>query len=399
MSLGTPFVVRAAVLAVMFVVAFVMMHDVGFTPEPGGRPLAEMRQIATASIDHGWRVPAVKWLMVQSLFTGGVGIYGFYALQPYLLELYGDPEAYQIAGLSAAIVAGAQILGGLAAPRIRGRFQKRTSALLITATLSSITMALVGVFEHFWAVIGLTVVWALLFAASIADPPGVHERADPLAPARDDPLVRLADVLHRRRLGAARARPRRRRLGLRVELPARAVISAFALPFIYLSRRQNATADVVTETGDGSRGAARAQTLRPRRPHPGDPPASPAANAGRGRAGRTPRPDRRPAPGTPSRGTTESSTEPRPPGASSAATPASTASSCPSTPRSSEPQGKWTVSASAAPSKGYGGCSAAATANSAFGSFARRDASRIPAALASSPMTSVSGCAAAAAST
>ena len=29
--------------------------------------------------------------MVEALFTGGVGIYAFYALQPYLLELYGDP--------------------------------------------------------------------------------------------------------------------------------------------------------------------------------------------------------------------------------------------------------------------------------------------------------------------
>ena len=71
-----------------------------------------MRKIASASIDYGWRVPAVKWLMVEALFTGGVGIYAFYALQPYLLELYGDPHAYQIAGLVAAIVAGAQILGG-----------------------------------------------------------------------------------------------------------------------------------------------------------------------------------------------------------------------------------------------------------------------------------------------
>ena len=103
----------------MFVVAFRLMHDVGFTPEKGGRPLAEMRKIASASIEYGWRVPAVKWLMVESLFTGGVGIYAFYALQPYLLELYGDPHAYQIAGLVAAIVAGAQILGGIAAPRIR----------------------------------------------------------------------------------------------------------------------------------------------------------------------------------------------------------------------------------------------------------------------------------------
>jgi hypothetical protein len=60
--------------------------------------------------------------MLSSLFSGGVGIYAFYALQPYLLELYGDPTAYSIAGLVAAIVAGAQILGGVAAPRIRRVF-------------------------------------------------------------------------------------------------------------------------------------------------------------------------------------------------------------------------------------------------------------------------------------
>ena len=91
-SLGVPFVLRGVVLVVMFAVAFRVMRDIGFTPEQGGRPLAEMRRIAAASIDYGWRVPAVKWLMVESLFTGGVGIYVFYALQPYLLELWGDPR-------------------------------------------------------------------------------------------------------------------------------------------------------------------------------------------------------------------------------------------------------------------------------------------------------------------
>ncbi|HEU5063843.1 MAG TPA: MFS transporter, partial [Solirubrobacterales bacterium] len=104
-SLGMPFVLRGAVLIVMFAIAFRVMHDVGFTPERGGQPLAEMRRIAANSIEYGWRRPAVKWLMVEALFTGGVGIYAFYALQPYLLELYGDPNAYQVAGLVAAIVA------------------------------------------------------------------------------------------------------------------------------------------------------------------------------------------------------------------------------------------------------------------------------------------------------
>src|SRR3954471_3324445 len=144
-TLGTPFIVRAGVLAVMFFVAFRLMHDVGFTPpEQRGRPLAEMRRIAGASIEHGWRVPAVKWLMVQAFFTGGVGIYGFYALQPYLLELYGDPHAYSIGGLSAAIGAGAQILGGLSAARIRRRFSRRTSALLLTAGASSLVLVAIG---------------------------------------------------------------------------------------------------------------------------------------------------------------------------------------------------------------------------------------------------------------
>jgi MFS family permease len=59
-SLGVPFVLRGAVLAVMFAVAFKLMRDIGFTPAGTGRPLAAMRQVASASIDHGWRVPAVK---------------------------------------------------------------------------------------------------------------------------------------------------------------------------------------------------------------------------------------------------------------------------------------------------------------------------------------------------
>ena len=103
--------------------------------------------------------------MLEALFTGGVGVYAFYALQPYLLELYGDPEAYQIAGLVAAIVAGAQILGGLVAPRIRQLFQRRTSALLATAALSALTLA-PRAGRAFSAVLGLIVVWGLLFAAT-----------------------------------------------------------------------------------------------------------------------------------------------------------------------------------------------------------------------------------------
>jgi MFS family permease len=248
-SLGVPFVLRGVVLAVMFVVAFRLMHDVGFTPEKGGRPLAEMRKIASASIDYGWHVPAVKWLMVESLFTGGVGIYAFYALQPYLLELYGDPNAYQIAGLVAAVVAGAQILGGMAAPRIRRLFGRRTSALIVTAGLSSVTLALMGIFDSFAAVIGLVVVWGLLFAATM---PIRQAYLNGLIPSRQRATILSFDSMMSSS-GGVWTQPALGRAadvwGYAPSYVLGAGISVLALPFLALSRRQNAPADTV-EVGD-----------------------------------------------------------------------------------------------------------------------------------------------------
>ena len=247
-SLGAPFVLRGVVLVVMFAVAFRMMHDVGFTPEQGGRPLTEMRKIAEASIEYGWRVPAVKWLMVEALFTGGVGIYGFYALQPYLLELYGDPEAYQVAGLVAAVVAGAQIVGGMAAPRIRRMFKRRTSALLVTATLSSASLAVMGAIESFAVVIAAVVVWGLLFAATM---PIRQAYLNGLIPSRQRATILSFDSMMTS-TGGVWTQPVLGRAadawGYAPSYLIAAGISTLALPFLALSRRQNATADTVEPT-------------------------------------------------------------------------------------------------------------------------------------------------------
>ena len=247
-SLGAPFVIRGAILLVMFAVAFRLMHDVGFTPEERGQPLTEMRKIASASIEYGWRVPAVKWLMIEALFTGGVGIYAFYALQPYLLELYGDPQAYEVAGLAAAIVAGAQILGGMAAPRIRAGFHRRTSALMLTAALSVITLALIGTVKSFWPVIGLTTVWGLLFAATM---PIRQTYINGMIPSRQRATILSFDSMMAS-TGGVWAQPVLGRVadssGYAASYLVSAGISAFALPFIALSRNQNAPADTLELT-------------------------------------------------------------------------------------------------------------------------------------------------------
>ena len=250
-SLGVPFVLRGLILIVMFLVAFRLMHDIGFTPERGGRPLAEMRKVAAASIDYGWRVPAVRWLMVEGMFLGGVGVYAFYALQPYLLELYGDPHAYQIAGLVAAIIAGAQILGGVAAPWIRGRFHRRTSALIATAGLGAATLALIGILQSFWAVVGLIVVWGLLFAATM---PIRQTYINGLIPSQQRATVLSFDSLMASS-GGVWAQPALGRAadvwGYAPSYVLGAGISALALPFLVLSRRQNAPADTVAQPAEG----------------------------------------------------------------------------------------------------------------------------------------------------
>jgi MFS family permease len=242
-NLGVPFVMRAVVLAVMFVLAFVLMKDVGFTPDPSIGFTRGVRRIAGASIEYGWRVPAVKWIMLASPFTAGVGFYAFYALQPYLLELWGNSKAYGIAGLVAAIVAGAQIVGGLAAPLIRRLFHRRTSALLLTAFASSLTLVLIGVFEQFWVAVALIVVWGLLFAATM---PIRQAYLNGLIPSRQRATILSFDSM----LGSSGGVVVQPVLGRSADVwgyPGSyllgGVISALALPFILLSRRQNAPAD------------------------------------------------------------------------------------------------------------------------------------------------------------
>jgi MFS family permease len=244
-SLAVPFVIRGVILVVMFGVAYGLMHDLGFTPEKGGGVVREVRDVASASIEYGWRVPAVKWLMLESLAAGGVGIYAFYAMQPYLLELWGDPHAYQIAGLVAAIVAGAQIAGGVAAPWIRRQFRRRTSALILMAVLNVLTLGLIGIADSFWPVLGLVVIWGLLFAAAM---PIRQTYLNGLIPSRQRATILSFDSLMSSS-GGVWTQPLLGRAadvwGYAPSYLMGAGISALAVPFLALSRRENAPADIL----------------------------------------------------------------------------------------------------------------------------------------------------------
>ena len=243
-NLGVPFILRAVVLAVMFAVAFALMRDIGFTPQRGAGLRSEVRTIVGASMEYGWRVPAVKWLMLAAPFIAGVQIYAFYALQPYLLKLYGDEKAYGIAGLVAAIAAGAQIVGGLIGPHIRALFRRRTSALLVITAASALTLAAIGFLQQFWTAVALIVVWGLLFAA------GMPIRAaylNGLIPSQQRATILSFDSM----MGSGGGVVIQPALGRAADVygygasyVAAAAVATLALPFIWLSRRENAAADI-----------------------------------------------------------------------------------------------------------------------------------------------------------
>ncbi len=245
-NLGMPYILRGLVLLVNFATAFFLMKDLGFTPKKAKQPLNEMKNIFSKSIDHGLKNPPVRWIMLAAPFTTGVSFYIFYALQPYLLEMYGDSKAYGIAGLVAAIVALTSIAGGILAPRIRKLFSRRTTAMFIGIFITGVLLIVVSQITNFWLALLLIFLWGLIFAAIY---PIRQAYLNGLIPTKQRATVLSFDSL----LGSSGGVVIQPSLGKVADIggyPASyAVASLFqfaALPFIYLARREKPRSDSTT---------------------------------------------------------------------------------------------------------------------------------------------------------
>jgi MFS family permease len=242
-NLGVPYLVRTAILIGMFLLALIMMHDLGFTPARGDRPVAEVKKIVYSSVEYGLKVPAVRAIMLAGMFTGGIDIYVYYALQPHLLNLWGDQTAYGIAGLAAAVIAGAQIVGGIVSPRVRKTFRRRTSALLVVGALGVAMLTLIGLINNFWAVVVLITLWELM---SYAGFPIREAYLNGMIPSQQRATILSFDSLMNS-AGGIVAQPALGKSadvwGYQVSFLLSAAGSALALPFIARARRLNMPAD------------------------------------------------------------------------------------------------------------------------------------------------------------
>ena len=252
-DLSIPYLVRSGLLAAVFVVAYVVMHDVGFTPRrvTAGELPGEVARNARAGVEFGWRQRSLRLLMLAGAAQSAFLMWGFYASQPYMLELL-DSDAVWVAGLVAAGVALATIVGNQVV-RFASRYCGRRTTLLLAAgaveTCAAITM---GLTDSFW--VALPALLLVMGATGVTSP--VHSAyLHQVVPSSQRATVVSFDSMLSSAGGIGG------QLGLGVLGEARSVGSAFvvggaataaALPLLGRLRRLGGPADVIENERAGA---------------------------------------------------------------------------------------------------------------------------------------------------
>jgi MFS family permease len=171
-NLGLPYALRSLLLLAVIGAAWAWMHDLGYEPAKGVAVGKQVRGILRSSITYGFGNPPIRMFMLAAPFASGVSIWAFYAFQPYLLELFGDPNATYLAGIAAAVFAVAQMAGGASVKVVRRWVQTRTAVLVVEIVFGSLALVGVGLAQWleipigFWVAIVLLSMTALVGALS-----------------------------------------------------------------------------------------------------------------------------------------------------------------------------------------------------------------------------------------
>jgi MFS family permease len=261
-DLAWPYVLRAVLLAVAFVAGFNVMHDIGFTPRATTLEALpdEVREVLHASVTFGWNRRSLRLLTLVFVFQSAFLSWGFYAWQPYFLELVGG-DAVWVAGVVSALIALATIAGnGLVEPL--GRVVAKRSTLLFASTIALAAGAIgVGLANSFWpSLLSLLCAIAAMGVATPVQQAYVHEVVPPAERATVVSFISMVGS------GGGIAGP----IGLGYLSEARSVPAAYVvgglttllgLPPIVRLRGLHEPADEIVGRKAGKRAACAAQGL------------------------------------------------------------------------------------------------------------------------------------------
>jgi MFS family permease len=142
-NLVIPYVVRAVILALAFILVMALIHDSGFEPRPLHLSTfgAETNNILRAGTRYGWNSKIVRPLMFVSAVTGTAGMFVFYSWQPYVLELLGKGSAVWVLGVVQSVSSLAMIGGSALVGRVMRSGEARRKPTTVLAVGSLLTAA------------------------------------------------------------------------------------------------------------------------------------------------------------------------------------------------------------------------------------------------------------------
>ena len=261
-DLSLPYVVRSVLLLGVFVVAYAVMHDLGFEPRrlARGELPGEIARNAKAGVEFGWGQRNLRLLMLASAVQMGFFAWAFYAAQPYLLDLL-DSDAIWVAGLVAAGVALSMMAGNQIVAFASHYCGRRTTLLLGAAAVQTSAAIVLGLAGSFWvALVALVVVTASAGVTSPVRSAYLHQ----VVPSEQRATVVSFDSMVSSAGGIGG------QVGLGALGEARSVGSAFvvgglattaALPLLGRLRRLGGTPDVIVGNRAGAESPCAASGL------------------------------------------------------------------------------------------------------------------------------------------
>ena len=162
MRLDLPYLVRAAIVIPLFVLAWRGMPELGFTPRALElrRVPAEMRRVFIEGLSYGLKHPVVRPVMLASLVGMSFMIFGFYSWQRYFLDLLGRNLVW-VDGVISSLV-GLSLIAGNALVRPLSRVVRtRTGLLMVSVAVQAALVVACGLLTNFYVVVALYLLYGV----------------------------------------------------------------------------------------------------------------------------------------------------------------------------------------------------------------------------------------------
>src|SRR3989442_2973728 len=132
--LDIPYVVRAALVVPLFLLAWFRMPELGFTPRALQlrRVPTELRRVFVDGLSYGLSNPVIRPVMLASLVSMSFMIFGFFSWQRYFLDLLGRDLVW-VDGVISALFGLSLILGNALVAPLSRVVRTRTGVLMLSA--------------------------------------------------------------------------------------------------------------------------------------------------------------------------------------------------------------------------------------------------------------------------